>query len=112
MKRFLLTLLLVAVFAPLLGGGSCASAGGEKLPTLPQTVTKVVEVDRDYPSWATEPLPVPAPINGTLGALDTSHSQRGDVIRFGNCIRALLRQLGRGEDVDPNRCGTTPGTAP
>ncbi len=82
------------------------------LPQLPTTVTKVVEKDRDYPSWATEPLPEPQPIDSTLGALETSHRQRGDVNHYSNCIRELLRRLGRGEDVDPKTCGEPPGKLP
>ena len=77
---------------------------GEVRPNLPETVTLIAEKDRDFPSWSTEPLPEPAPANDTLGELARSHDARGGVNTLANCHRALMRQLQRGEDVDPKSC--------
>ncbi len=84
------------------------SACGPTKPNLPTTVTKIVEVDRDFPAWATEPLPEPAPANDTLGALNKSHEARGGVNTLANCHRKLMRQLEKGQAVDPKSCYTDP----
>ena len=70
----------------------------------PQVVTKVVEVYRPLPTWATDPLPRPAPANGTVRAVVDSHGARGDVIDLANCHRRLLRKVQQGEAVQAQDC--------
>lgn len=98
MTRIVLALALVLALA---GFGGC---GQLARPDIPQTVTVVVEKDRPLPPWATEPLPKPQPVDGTVGARTASHDQRGIVIDLANCHRRLLDRLGRGEKVDPKEC--------
>ena len=93
------TLIAMAAFALL---AACRTT--PEPPTVPETVTVVVERYRDMPEWATDPLPTPQPVDGTVGALLDSHEARGSVNGLANCHRRLLRQLDRGEDVRPDAC--------
>lgn len=88
-----------AAIAIILLIGGCASA-----PTVPKTVTVVVEKFRPLPKWATEPLVKPVPANLTTGAVVESHNARGAVIDLANCHRRLLAELDKGEPVDDNGC--------
>jgi hypothetical protein len=95
--RLLVLMLIVALAA------GCASSP-TKLPTLPATVEKVVEVPKPLPPWATRPLPVPAPANGSVEARIKSNDARGKVIELANCHRALAEKISRGESADPATC--------
>lgn len=105
MKRFLLTLALVLVLAPLLGGGSCASAGdtkgdGPPLPTLPDTVTVAVEVPKALPSELTDALARPKRKTGTLDSYKRvliGWEAYADLV---DCHRALSAKVSRGEKVN------------
>lgn len=96
-KRNALALAIAAALASLLS--AC-----QTMPVLPETVTKIVEVERPFPSWATEPLPKPEPADGSVGARVESHDARGQVIDFANCQRKLLRKIEKGEAVQPSDC--------
>lgn len=94
------TLLATMLLAPLLTAASC----GNSRPQLPETVEVVVEKYRDLPTWATEPLPLPQPADGTVGERVQSEHDRGEVILLANCHRRLLGKLDKGEPVDEKEC--------
>lgn len=89
--------LAIALCAALLG--ACHSA-----PTVPRTVTVVVEKFRPLPAWATDPLLKPEQVDGTVEARVVSEKARGVIIDLANCHRRLLLRLDRGEQVDATEC--------
>lgn len=95
------TLLALLVLAPLLAGSSCSN---NTKPNVPEVVRVPVEKTIPLPSWATDPLPLPVPADGTVGERVRSENDRGEVIVLGNCHRRLLRRMERGEAVDPKEC--------
>lgn len=94
------TIIATLLLTPLITAASC----GNTRPQLPETVEVVVEKYRDLPSWATDPLPIPHPADGTVGERVRSENDRGEVLLLANCHRALLRKIEKGEQVDPKEC--------
>jgi hypothetical protein len=92
-------LLLAIALVPALGFGSC-----QPRPDVPKQVTIVVEKRVPTPAWATDELPKPQPVDGTVGARNRSHDARGAVIDIANCHRRLLKKLDAGELVNPMEC--------
>jgi hypothetical protein len=78
---------------------ACAS-----VPNVPEQVIVPVERFKPLPTWATEPLPVPQPIDGTVEARIRSEAARGITIDLANCHRRLLAKLDKGETVDKQEC--------
>lgn len=74
----------------------------------PEVVTVTVVKFREFPAWATKPLPVPVRKGTTVEAHLDERDQLNVYLRLANCHRALLLQLGRGEAVDPKTCGAVP----
>lgn len=70
-------------------------------PQLPEKVYITVEKYRALPAWATDEVAVPMPVDSTVGARVQSHEERGNVIRYDNCLRRLLAGLVKGQIVDP-----------
>lgn len=80
-----------------LGLSACASSGDIKMPEVPKVVTQTVKEYRPLPANLLRTEVKPTPANGSLGALDASHSKRGDVIDVLNCRIAALAQLNQGQ---------------
>lgn len=93
MTRWLLPLLVLA-----------ALSGCKTVPNIPEVVRVPVETFRPLPSWATDPLPVPQPADGTVEARVRSHDARGAQLELVNCHRRLLARLDKGEAVDKREC--------
>lgn len=81
-----------------------ALPGCKTVPNVPQAVRVPVEAYRPLPSWATEPLPMPFPADGTVEARVRSEHARGVVIDLANCHRRLLVRIDKGEVVDEKEC--------
>lgn len=92
--------LIVFLLTPFITAASC----GQSRPNVPEQVTVVVEKYRDLPDWATKPLPLPHPADGSVAERLQSEHDRGEVILLGNCHRLLLRKMDNGEPVDPKEC--------
>lgn len=93
------TIILLPMLLSLCAWGSC-----QRKPTVPQTVTVVVEKMKPIPSWATDALDKPQRVDGTVGAALKSEDQRGNVIDLANCHRRLLARMDRGEVVQQKEC--------
>lgn len=81
-----------------------ALAGCKTVPDVPSVVHVPVETFRPLPSWATEALPKPVPVDGTVEARIRSEHARGTVIDLANCHRRLLARIDKGEAVDEKEC--------
>lgn len=82
----------------------CLLAACQSVPTVPKTVTVVVEKYKPLPDWATKPLRKPMPADGTIGEIMASEFSRGMIIDVANCRARLLLKLDRGEAVKPEDC--------
>jgi len=91
----------VVLFAGVLASAACAR---DIRPSVPETVTVVVERYRKLPAWATEPLRKPEAVNGTVGARLQNEEARGMAIDVANCHRRLLMLLDIGQAVDEKEC--------
>jgi hypothetical protein len=85
---------------PILLLTACASA-----PTIPKTVTVVVERYKPLPTWATKQTIKPMPASDAMGDRLEDENARGAMIDFDNCIRRLLTKLDAGQPVKPDDCG-------
>lgn len=98
MSALLRGIALALLVVPLMGA-SC-----QPRPNVPEQVDVIVEKYRDLPTWATEPLVKPAPIDGTVEARIRSEEARGVIVDLANCHRRLLTKLDNGEAVDEKEC--------
>jgi hypothetical protein len=96
---------LLAVATLLLLAG-CATS--PKLPNVPREVTVAVKEYRHLPPELLRPVAKPVASDGSLGALNRTFGQRGDVIDLLNCRLALLAQIDDGGAADPHACDGTP----
>ena len=101
--RNLTIILLLALVA-----GGCTTT--PDLPDVPESTRVAVTTPAKIPTWATEPLPLPKPADGTIAERVLSEEARGEVIVLANCHRRLLARLSAGEAVDPATC--TDGVRP
>jgi hypothetical protein len=100
MKTKILLVLSLLACTPLLGGGSCATTGGEKLPTLPETVPVVVKEPLPLPPEVTDPLPTPERKDGTIGSFMAIEDVWKAWAKLVNCHRSVAGRLSRGEKID------------
>jgi hypothetical protein len=105
--RTVFALSLLAV-SPLLGGGSCATTGGEKLPVLPETVSVVVKEPLPLPPEVTDQLPTPVRKDGTVGSFMAVEEVWQAWGRLVNCHRLVAGKLARGEKVDVKQACANP----
>lgn len=70
----------------------------------PRVVTKVVEVYKPLPAWATAPLPNQPPADSTVESLVRANNARAATLDMANCERRLLARIDKGEKVDRKAC--------
>lgn len=100
MRTLTLKLLIAGVLTPLLTAATC----GDTKVDMPDVVRVSVPVREPAPSWATDPLPKPEPVDGSVGARAQSEHDRGLIIDLANCHRRLLKRIDAGETVDRKEC--------
>lgn len=96
MKFLLLVLLVLA---------GCSSTADLRKVQPPQIVTKIVEVQVNLPTWATEQIVKPMPASGLVGDLRDSNTARGAMLDYVNCRSKLIVKVQAGEKINIKDCG-------
>lgn len=97
MTRTLIALLCLSLSA-------CGPERNLRRVQPPKVVTKVVEVYKPLPAWATAPLPNQRPQDSTVESLVRANNARAATIDMANCERRLLAKIDKGEKVDRKSC--------
>ena len=94
-------LMLATSIAMLVGCGVDRELRKVQPPTV---VTKVVEKRVDLPTWATEEIVIPNPVDGKVRSLIDSHNDRGAWLQYVNCRSKLIKKVQAGEEVNIKDC--------
>lgn len=82
----------------------CKSDEGLNRVQPPTVVTKIVEKRVDLPTWATEQIIIPLPVDGKVRSVIDSHSERGAWLQYVNCRSRLIEKVQAGENVNIKDC--------